>query len=108
MTNGRKIENLAKEELLATDELTAKLTGELDERAQHNELHVHLTADRALAVAKTYMERHGAGGETPTSLSVAEAGQVINPVEQIQPLDGNAAAVAAIREEAPSDEHPTG
>ena len=100
---------MAIRELTRLLELTAKLTGELDERAHHSELHVHLTADRALAVAKTYMERHGAGDANSRSLQLPEAGQVVNPVEQVQPLDGNAAALAAIKkEEAPSDEHPTG
>jgi len=99
---------MAIRELTRLLELTAKLTGELDERAHHSELHVHLTADRALAVAKTYMERHGGGVANPHCLQLPEAGQVVAPVEQVQPLDGNTAALAAIKEEAPSDGHPTG
>ena len=74
---------MAIRELTRLLELTAKLTGELDERAHHNELHVHLPPDRALAVAKTYLQRHWDGPAGPT-LSVAEGGDVIEPVEQAQ------------------------
>ena len=67
--------------------------------------------DRSVIVATYGQDLHGEArgwGANPPSLRLPEAGQVINPVEQVQPLDGNAAAVAAIKEEAPSDEHPTG
>jgi len=95
---------MAIRELTRLLELTAKLTGELDERAHHSELHVHLTADRALAVAKTYMDRHGgAAVATPGSGELAGAEQVVAPVEQVQPLDGNAAAVLTIKEEGDSN-----
>ena len=80
-------------------ELTAKLTGQLDERAQHNELHVNLPPDRALAVAKTYLERHGGGVANSRSLELADSGKVVDAVDLIQPLDGNAAAVSKIDEE---------
>jgi hypothetical protein len=51
---------MAVRELTRLLELTGRITGELDERAHHNELHGHLPPDRALAVARTYLERHGA------------------------------------------------
>jgi hypothetical protein len=61
-------------------ELEAKLTGELDGHAQHNELHVHLTPDRALAVAETYIARHG------VVQSLAEMSlQIIEGTESIAP-----------------------
>ena len=51
-------------------EVLAKLTGELDTRAQHNSLHVHLDAERALAIAETYAARHrvqpGTAHRSPT------------------------------------------
>jgi hypothetical protein len=83
---------MAIRELTRLLELTAKLTGELDERAHHNELHVHLPPDRALAVARTYLERHGASGGSPGSM-VTEGGQG----ELIQP--SGTAAVSTINEE---------
>ena len=90
---------MAIRELTRLLELTAKLTGELDERAHHNELHVHLPPDRALAVARTYVARHGAGLASPPPLELAEAGRGADYVEPIQPLDGDGAAVATINEE---------
>jgi hypothetical protein len=50
---------VAVRELCRLTELRAKLSGELNERAQHNELHLHLPEDRALRVAETYIARHG-------------------------------------------------
>ena len=90
---------MAIRELTRLLELTAKLTGELDERAHHNELHVHLPPNRALAVARTYVARHGAGLASPPSLELAEAGRGADYVEPIQPLDNGGAAVATINEE---------
>jgi predicted RNA-binding Zn ribbon-like protein len=90
---------MAVRELTRLLELTAKLTGELDERAQHNELHVHLPPDRALAVARTYLERHGAGDASSRSLELMDPRKGVEGVELIQPLDGNAAAVAKVNEE---------
>ena len=87
---------MAIRELTRLLELAAKLTGQLDERAQHNELHVHLPPDRALAVAKTYLERHGAGDASLRSLEFGEPGTGVDPVELIQPPSGNAAAVSEI------------
>jgi hypothetical protein len=87
---------MAIRELTRLLELTAKLTGQLDERAQHNELHVHLPPDRALAVARTYLERHGAGDASIRSLEFGEPGIGVDPVELIQPSSGNAAAVSEI------------
>ena len=87
---------MAIRELTRLLELTAKLTGELDERAQHNELHVHLPPDRALAVAKTYLERHGADDANSGCVEFAGPGK---GVELIQPSGGNAAAVSKPSEE---------
>ena len=78
---------MAIRELTRLLELAAKLTGELDERAHHNELHVHLPPDRALAVARTYLERHGTGGASPGSLELTEGGQGVDPVELIKEED---------------------
>src|SRR5919197_5077121 len=86
---------MAIRELARLLELAAKLTGQLDERAQHNELHVHLPPDRALAVARTYLERHGAGAASLRSLEFGEPGTGVDPVELIQPSSG-AAAVSEI------------
>jgi hypothetical protein len=60
-------------ELCRIVELVAKLRGELDERAQHNELHLHMPEDRALRVAEAFIARHGA----PKS-SAELPGQVID------------------------------
>jgi hypothetical protein len=100
---------MAIRELTRLLELTAKLTGELDERAQHNELHVHLPPDRALAVAncfswarrssacaKTYLDRHGAGDANSGCVEFAGHGK---GVELIQPSGGNPAAVSKPSEE---------
>jgi len=84
---------LAIRELARLLELAAKLTGQLDERAQHNELHVHLPADRALAVAKAYVERHGASEANSRSLEFAEAEKDHDPADLI-PLDPDVAAVS--------------
>lgn len=89
---------MAVRELTRLLELTAKLTGELDERAQRNELHVHLAADRALAVAKAYVERHGAGVVNPHSPDLAEVGEAGGPADLVEPFAGNAAAVSTITE----------
>jgi hypothetical protein len=56
---------VAVRELCRLLELAAKLSGELNERAQHNELHVHLPEERALAVARAYLARHAPGIESP-------------------------------------------
>jgi len=85
---------MAIRELTRLLELTAKLTGELDERAQHNELHMHLSPDRALAIARVYVQRHGAEVPNPCSLQLAEAGQDVDPVELIQHASAGAAAAA--------------
>lgn len=41
-------------------ELALKLAGVLDASPQHNELHLHLTTERALQVAQVFIQRHGA------------------------------------------------
>ncbi len=49
---------LAIRERVAVVEFEARLSGQVDTR-QRSELHVHLPPDRALAVAETYVARHG-------------------------------------------------
>lgn len=45
-------------------ELLAKFWGLLNERTPHQTLHVHLTPERARAVAETFLARHGATAPT--------------------------------------------
>lgn len=44
-------------ELSRLIELKARLTGKLDE-GQRNEVHFHISAEKALAIAQTYVQRH--------------------------------------------------
>lgn len=53
---------------LSIVELEARFTGQIEVK-QKNELHLHFTPDRALAVAEAYVARHGA--EKPLTLAVA-------------------------------------
>lgn len=54
---------------LSIVELEARFTGQIEVR-QKNELHLHLSPDRALAVAEAYVARHGA--EKPLALPEPE------------------------------------
>jgi predicted DNA-binding protein with PD1-like motif len=45
-------------ELKGLLELQARLTGQLELKSQHNSLHLHLSPDRAAAIAQTYLMRH--------------------------------------------------
>lgn len=61
-------------------ELLAKFWGLMNERTQHNELHLHLTPEQALRVAETYAARHrgrvleaGPEGNTADRASAAPA-----------------------------------
>jgi hypothetical protein len=54
---------------LSVIELEAKFTGQIEVR-QKNELHLHFTPDRALAVAEAYVSRHGAE-KSPSLLQAA-------------------------------------
>jgi len=49
---------------LSIVELEARFTGQIEVR-QKNELHLHFTPDRALAVAEAYVARHGADQPLP-------------------------------------------
>lgn len=55
-------------ELCRLVELAAKVSGDLDERPQHNELHVHVPEDVALRIAETFVARHS----TPKALPDAQ------------------------------------
>ncbi len=61
-------------ELCRLVELAAKVSGELHDRAQHNELHVHVPEEAALRIAQTFVERHRAKSklELPAQLIEAE------------------------------------
>jgi hypothetical protein len=82
---------MAVRELARLLELTTKLTAELDGGSYHDESHLDLSADRALAIAKAYVERHGADVATPSSAEVPEVDHVVN--------EGNGAAFATIKQE---------
>ena len=49
---------------LSVIELAARFTGQIEVK-QKNELHLHFTPDRALAVAEAYVSRHGAEKPVP-------------------------------------------
>ena len=84
---------MAVRELTRLLELTAKLTGELDERAQHNELHMHLPPDRALAVAKTYLERHAVAAPVLPVLPVPKHIGIVEVLPEEQHADQTREAV---------------
>jgi hypothetical protein len=49
---------LAVRELCRLLEFCARLSGELQNGAQHNELHVHVSETTALSIAQTFLRRH--------------------------------------------------
>ena len=49
---------------LSVVELEARLSGQIDTRQKH-ELHLHFPPDRALAIAKAYIARHGSEKSIP-------------------------------------------
>jgi hypothetical protein len=49
---------------LTVIELEARFTGQIEVKHK-NELHLHFTPDRALAVAEAYVARHGSGQSLP-------------------------------------------
>jgi hypothetical protein len=59
-------------ELKGLLELQAKLTGQLEIKSQHNSLHLHLSPERAAAIAQTYLMRH-----SMAEMSPAEPGEIL-------------------------------
>ena len=77
---------------LSIVELEARFTGQIDVR-QKNELHLHFSPDRALAVAEAYVSRHGVekpllrapgpapiDGVSPVEMDESETAAVVRPV----------------------------
>ena len=71
-------------------EFSARLQG-LDTKAQHNELHVHLEPEQALAIAQTYAARHS---QSVTKTLMPEP----DSVPQQQQLSGDLEAISAVSE----------
>jgi hypothetical protein len=64
---------LAVRELVRIVELCARLTGELNERAKHDHVHLHLTAAEAVQLAKDLLELE-AGDAVPASTLIESVG----------------------------------